>query len=235
MSVDRMYVYIVGPYDELAYVPGQFETPGGNNHLRITNIYVSSEASIYNGRVFLFYIFFRILKFDQGRRIWNIPKHLATFSFTQLPPQKNRSEPKRVHIKVSQPHIDGSKPNPPFFSAICTLNPYRYIPSFPLNTDYIPFVNFTSTQPPLPGLQESYSEISTNQWRTYNLTTKGRASIISVKPANDSEDGGESLERGEFADGVHFPKVKPVSGVYLEGMVLTVSEPIDEVTKRQKR
>ncbi len=41
----------VGPYDELIYVAGFFKTPGSKSLApRITNIYVSSTASVWNGR-----------------------------------------------------------------------------------------------------------------------------------------------------------------------------------------
>ena len=51
----------VGPYDELCIIPGAFQAPETvgckGNHLRITGIWVSQEATLLN-----------------GRRSWNIPK-----------------------------------------------------------------------------------------------------------------------------------------------------------------
>jgi hypothetical protein len=51
----------VGPYHELLLIPGSFRC-GAHKHFSITKIYVSSQASV-----------------DNGRRNWGIPKELATF------------------------------------------------------------------------------------------------------------------------------------------------------------
>lgn len=41
----------VGPYDELLYIPGKFTVPlTGEEKMRITRIYVSTKASVYNGK-----------------------------------------------------------------------------------------------------------------------------------------------------------------------------------------
>ncbi|KAJ7617744.1 hypothetical protein FB45DRAFT_1102956 [Roridomyces roridus] len=55
----------VGPYDELIYIPGRWAYNLTDSGLRITQIYVSTNASVFNGRT-----------------NWNIPKHLAVFNFT---------------------------------------------------------------------------------------------------------------------------------------------------------
>ena len=48
----------VGPYDEIVFSPGEFETPGRKEKgLRLTRLYVSQKQTCYN-----------------GRRNWNIPK-----------------------------------------------------------------------------------------------------------------------------------------------------------------
>lgn len=52
----------VGPYRELAFVPGSFRF-GARQLLSITKIYVSTQASV-----------------DNGRRNWGIPKELASFT-----------------------------------------------------------------------------------------------------------------------------------------------------------
>ncbi|KAJ7290206.1 hypothetical protein C8J57DRAFT_1610786 [Mycena rebaudengoi] len=56
----------VGPYDELIYIPGRWAYNLTNSGLRITQIYVNSNASVYN-----------------GRKNWNIPKHQAVFDFAK--------------------------------------------------------------------------------------------------------------------------------------------------------
>jgi hypothetical protein len=55
----------VGPYDELLFIPGLFEV-GGRTAFSISQIYVSSEASVVNGRA-----------------NWGIPKDRADFEITK--------------------------------------------------------------------------------------------------------------------------------------------------------
>jgi len=52
----------VGPYHELLFIPGSFPFEDGRKHLSISRIFVSSQASV-----------------DNGRRNWGIPKELAEF------------------------------------------------------------------------------------------------------------------------------------------------------------
>lgn len=56
----------VGPYRELLFIPGQFKQ-GRRRYYSITKIYVSTEASLVNGRA-----------------NWGIPKELAQFSLEQI-------------------------------------------------------------------------------------------------------------------------------------------------------
>ncbi|KAI9925099.1 hypothetical protein MW887_006507 [Aspergillus wentii] len=104
----------VGPYDEVLWAPGYFKVPAtGKKRERITNIYVSSVDSVYN-----------------GRRNWNIPKQLASFKFhpsdTKFPPYKR--------IEVSLPDNTDN----PFISL--DLKPMSLLsrPFLPLSTSYIP-------------------------------------------------------------------------------------------------
>ncbi|KAL0572109.1 hypothetical protein V5O48_009862 [Marasmius crinis-equi] len=78
----------VGPYDELIYIPGRWAYASGRNGLRITRLYVSTDASVFNGRT-----------------NWNIPKHRANFSF--------HKDGAITTVSVSSPET----PNKPFFSA----------------------------------------------------------------------------------------------------------------------
>lgn len=52
----------VGPYHELLFIPGRFAFEDGRRHLSISRIFVSTQASV-----------------DNGRRNWGIPKELAAF------------------------------------------------------------------------------------------------------------------------------------------------------------
>ena len=117
-----------GPYDELLIVPGNFSIPGQTQALRrTTRIYVSQSESCYNGRY-----------------NWNIPKHLARFTFTPptTVPHPHPSHPLTVSVFPPSPSA-----TTPFFTA--TLTPARYLPSFPFNTSYLP-LSATMAQPPLP-------------------------------------------------------------------------------------
>lgn len=60
----RYFASPVGPYDELLVIPGRFQS-GGAAGFTIGDIWVSSEASV-----------------DNGRRNWAIPKKLARFEVT---------------------------------------------------------------------------------------------------------------------------------------------------------
>ncbi|KAH8822555.1 hypothetical protein DL96DRAFT_1618167 [Flagelloscypha sp. PMI_526] len=58
-----VYSYSESPVDdELIYAPGNMKNEDGSMGTRITRIYVSSDASVYN-----------------GRKNWNVPKELADF------------------------------------------------------------------------------------------------------------------------------------------------------------
>ncbi|PVH79951.1 hypothetical protein DL98DRAFT_549382 [Cadophora sp. DSE1049] len=149
----------VGPYDEFILVPGKFEyevelkDKDGNvrketkKNLRVTRIYVSQEATCWN-----------------GRNNWNIPKHLADFEFEPL---ANNA----IRISVFPLELDGSgatrtRSTSAFFSAI--YKPIAYAPSFPLSTAAAKYVglDLTLVQPPLPdGTNLSEAElVGTKQW-----------------------------------------------------------------------
>ncbi len=61
-----------GPYDELLFTPGRFHSPRGNFR-SITKIYVSTWASVIN-----------------GRRNWGIPKEIAQFTWDACDEQTER-------------------------------------------------------------------------------------------------------------------------------------------------
>ncbi|KAI9817142.1 MAG: hypothetical protein M1827_001254 [Pycnora praestabilis] len=136
----------VGSYDELLIIPGFFGVPGTKDkNFRVTRIYVSQRATCYN-----------------GRKNWNIPKHLARFSFSH-PPTRGTSPPETLTVDIFPP--DPAEPKP-FFTA--SLSPFRWIPSMPFSTNVFPWVGVDSTlvQPPLPASKESGEEFlcGTNLW-----------------------------------------------------------------------
>ncbi|EMD87117.1 hypothetical protein COCC4DRAFT_41318 [Bipolaris maydis ATCC 48331] len=128
----------VGPYDEIIFVPGNFTTPLlpptpssiPAKALRISRIYVSQRTTTYNGRL-----------------NWNIPKHLARFTFSSPPTAAGASPPASLTVKVYPPSSQAGDSTPPFFA--CTLTPWTWIPALPVNTAYIP-LNLTVVQPPIP-------------------------------------------------------------------------------------
>lgn len=143
----------VGPYDELIVTPGAHEYVVEENgrrvtkrNVRITRIYVSQKYTCWN-----------------GRKNWNIPKHLARFDFKDDPDGTTQ-------IKVF-PHDTSGDPSEatpstiPFFQA--TFKPMRYVPSFPTTTGLLKYVgvDITLVQPPLPEGKGSQNELpGTEQW-----------------------------------------------------------------------
>jgi hypothetical protein len=184
----------VGPYDELIYAPGAFHYPGGEKpRLQITRIYVSSEASAYN-----------------GRKNWNIPKHLARFSFE---PQTNDDTTVKVNVYPPKP---GS---PPFFSAL--LKTYRFPPPVQFDLGRIPFADLTLVQPPLPANETDPALAGTETWKSVLPGLKGRIALTSVKPGGVIRD-----EKGrlQYGDGIGFPQMS-MGLKWLDGMVLDFPEP----------
>ncbi|KAF5026290.1 hypothetical protein F66182_1611 [Fusarium sp. NRRL 66182] len=148
----------VGPYDELILVPGNFgyeREDGSGRRVRkkgakITRIYVSQKYTCYN-----------------GRKNWNVPKHLAQFTWTD---NADGSTTVKVHPHDTTTTTDSisesASPDPtPFFQA--TFKPIRYTPSFPFRTSWINSLGFDTTLilPPLPEGSGSQGELpGTDRW-----------------------------------------------------------------------
>ncbi|KAJ0423277.1 hypothetical protein BJY00DRAFT_310407 [Aspergillus carlsbadensis] len=187
----------VGPYDELILIPGRAVNPhSGKAELRISTIYVSTDASVWN-----------------GRRNWNIPKHRAVFDFKPV----GKSD---LELRVYHPPDSPAPLNPkvPFFSALLKGSALPRIP--------VPRITPLSiVQPPLlksrwpAGIQDA--TIATddsengreNPWLLIKPGFKGK---LALAYAGKLEDGEETLEY--HGDGVGFPRVKLWSvGSVLEG------------------
>ncbi|KAF8191923.1 hypothetical protein K438DRAFT_2018121 [Mycena galopus ATCC 62051] len=146
----------VGPYDELIYIPGRWDYNLTDSGLRITQIYVSSNASVFNGRT-----------------NWNIPsdihaQHLAVFDF-------ETSVDGSTTVTVSPPD-DISNPH---FKA--TLTPATgQIPlqiNSTLTGDYLSLI-----QPSIPASPTNPVEVGTDTWKQLLLdvtTDSLAASVIS--------------------------------------------------------
>lgn len=174
----------VGPYDELMYVPGQFAVPPNKSAAnRITRIYVSTKESVYN-----------------GRKNWNIPKHVAHFTF--VPSGAASASPSALpysRIAVAPPDA----PEDPFF--VLDLAPTLLLGRgvLPFNSRFVPFSSRIAC-PPLPQ-SERWKEdacVGTDRWVALTPGMSGKAGFFSAK-------GG--LPGGAFADNVGFPDVRPFS------------------------
>ncbi|EJD36013.1 hypothetical protein AURDEDRAFT_74728 [Auricularia subglabra TFB-10046 SS5] len=188
----------VGPYDELIYLPGDFITPSGGKAARITRIYVSTAESVYNGA---------------WRRNWNIPKHIARFSFT---PQENN----RTLIEVFSHGSDASEA--PFFAAIAT--PQKFVPALPFTTRWLG--GGPLPHPPIPAdPADRPEEVGTAEWTQVDYEVHGWIKIVWWEPAPTR--AGSKIPPGEYADGVGFPKIDIRSfGVWwLPGMNLEFGAP----------
>jgi hypothetical protein len=145
----------VGPYDELAILPGFFrQKDKREKYARISRIYVSQKDTCYN-----------------GRKNWNIPKHVARFEFTGLAgsAEQQRLLPGNEPEQQSAFRVDVFRDNPsterPFFSA--TLTPVRIpLPYIPFSSTWLTTlgINPPLLQPPLPQ-GGSPEECGTRSWK----------------------------------------------------------------------
>lgn len=174
----------VGSYNELTLSPGYFEnvtkptTPGTGraapeapgsrkpkrrqkNHLKITGIWVDSEATVMN-----------------GRKNWGIPKHMARFELTFSDPKNPRS--RLVEVKVfavppSSQEASSSTANvgevtpaenneAPFFRA--RFEPIAYAPPINFKSSWMDFLGFPTSilQPPIPTGDPPEVEVGTDTW-----------------------------------------------------------------------
>jgi hypothetical protein len=83
------------------------------------------------------------LTMSSGRKNWNIPKHLARFSFTE--------KGKSLILEVSPLAND----SPPFFKV--NLAPFSYLPAVPFSTNMSKYVgmDLRLAQPPLPAATQA--------------------------------------------------------------------------------
>jgi len=168
-----------GPYDELLFVPGNLKNPTTDKKaaLSVTRIYVSSLASVVN-----------------GRRNWNIPKHLGRFEFTSITPSDPLS-PVKVSVYASTSSTEFAPA--PFFSSLIT--PSRYIPSFPFNAKYTG-LDLTLIQAPLSQLNRP-ELVGTEKWISIVPGYTGWGRFMYHKGTLEGENG----DGTKYADGVAFP------------------------------
>ncbi|KAF1954650.1 hypothetical protein CC80DRAFT_123536 [Byssothecium circinans] len=161
----------VGPYDELMLIPGDFTVPspdGGppeipRKALRICRIYVSQRTTTYNGRL-----------------NWNIPKHLARFHFSAPPTPAGKSPPETLDIAVYPPGSEEGDNVRPFFA--CTLQPFRWIPSMPFSSKWMP-MSTMHAQPPIPEAEGHKQAVKSELERESN--GNGKIDDYDINPANE--------------------------------------------------
>ena len=163
----------VGPYDELLVIPGTYQIADGpqrgKSRLRITRIYVSQRETTYN-----------------GRKNWNIPKHLARFEFSAPPVGQGEKPSKELTVSVCPP-AGREDSDRPFFTA--TITPSKWLPAFPFSTAWLP-MNVTLVQPPLPA-GENELLCGTEDWKMFRpklFTKRARLMYASAAAGNDDMD-----------------------------------------------
>ncbi|GAA5898824.1 hypothetical protein JCM8208_005405 [Rhodotorula glutinis] len=195
----------VGPYDELMIIPGLFSHPsedGGEPSyvLAITRIYVSTAASVAN-----------------GRRLWGIPKHRAEFDF-------QTSSSGRTTLSVSHP----SSPSTAFFRI--ALRHSRLTPlSIPIRTSWLSTrlaracmagYEPALVQPPLPAADDGDDQgtgqlaealVASDEAYRVEPSAAGWARAVVVEPLPDDEavegkDGSSGRDWSGFGDGEGFPR-----------------------------
>ncbi|KIK69050.1 hypothetical protein GYMLUDRAFT_633942 [Collybiopsis luxurians FD-317 M1] len=150
----------VGPYDELIYVPGKWVYDDGMKGFRITTIYVSSNASVFN-----------------GRQNWNIPKHLANFDF-------QTNDLGETSVSVTLPGSDK-----PFFSAnlLPTTLPIPIEVNTTLTAGYL---NFVQPPIPAGNLPVEIGTTTWKQFLLDGKTATLQANVISgAMPGGQIGDG----------------------------------------------
>ncbi|KAF1968273.1 hypothetical protein BU23DRAFT_480788 [Bimuria novae-zelandiae CBS 107.79] len=232
----------VGPYDELALIPGSFTVPQPTSTnlntgikipksaLRISRIYVSQRTTAYNGRL-----------------NWNIPKHLARFSFSSPPTPSGTPPPSFLSVKVYAPGSSEGDGVAPFFSV--NLRPWKYVPAIPVNLKYLPF-KMWHAQPPIPTpsgfLRAAEQEIADKrEGRTVGEYEVSAKNEVAVMPGTESwrafdADGTVKRARGCWVEvvrsetageeeGKYFPQeLRPWSvGGWCEEAVLKIGKGVE--------
>ncbi|KAL9608217.1 MAG: hypothetical protein Q9167_006939 [Letrouitia subvulpina] len=200
----------VGVYDEMILIPGNFALPSGESHTRITRIYVSQRDTCYNGQ-FSLSLSLCVCKLypiklpaadkhasNQGRKNWNIPKHLARFEYTNTissPP-----------FSVSLFPYDDPSSKTPFFTA--SVAPLRFwTPSFPFSSNFTKYLGLSNVllQPPLPEGKDKEIEPGTEEC----LKTEGdifskSAKIVwfDMKQPGGGKEGKDGKERKNWWPGL---------------------------------
>jgi hypothetical protein len=136
---------------------------------------------------------------------WNIPKHLARFSFETLP--GNGLSIAVYPLQDDEP-LSGSKSSTtPIFTA--RYQPISYLPCFPMSTSLAKYIgqDLSLAQPPLPQGRDNAEElVGTDKWRRVlpnEFSSRTSLGWWDLKQDNASEEGGllTTVENGEDREG----------------------------------
>ncbi|PFH59769.1 hypothetical protein XA68_11900 [Ophiocordyceps unilateralis] len=213
----------VGPYDELAIIPGKFEwsrqTPDSKHvksqDYKVSRIYVSQKHTCYNGRV-------NNMKANEDSiSDWNIPKHLARFEW-----ERNYDGSQTVKVFPHDMTTDDNETHSssrPFFRA--TMKNIPFIPSFPFSTSWLKYVGIPTraVHPQLPEGKGSQGELpGTDRWCIISPAIKGNdTALITIDMSQnegEDEDGGDG---GNFWPGLGRWHV----GMKMKNAVMTLGPP----------
>ncbi|KAK4200041.1 hypothetical protein QBC40DRAFT_226474 [Triangularia verruculosa] len=206
VQIIRYHETPVGPYDELILCPGTFEYPLPDSQdqpaakktgkaMRITRIYVSQKYTCWN-----------------GRKLWNLPKHLARFEWSTPDPSNPQVQTLRVyphdHSPPGVPYnaTESSPSTTPFFK--CTLKTIPYLPSFPFSNLWLPKmgIDVTLVQPPLPeNSQASQGELpgTGEDWvKMGGYEQVSKRCKVMWADMDQNEEGGEKKEKDNFFPGL---------------------------------
>ncbi|KAI9677714.1 MAG: hypothetical protein M1829_002486 [Trizodia sp. TS-e1964] len=210
MQIVRYSDTPVGPYDELLLLPGAFSVPGTSpekKHNRVTRIYVSQKATTYN-----------------GRKNWNIPKHLARFAFSHPPTRQGSRPPDTLTVEVFPPGENTA----PFFTA--TLRAFRWVPAVPYWQGLVEAcgVDMFLVQPPLPA-GKAKEECGTQEWRkTKAVFSSPRMRGMWVDLNARAVGGGEAQALLGGGEEGWWPEIRPwAMGLWLEDVTLEFGVPVE--------
>ncbi|TDZ22920.1 hypothetical protein Cob_v004410 [Colletotrichum orbiculare MAFF 240422] len=209
----------VGPYDELLVVPGFFKYNRTNEagrgvekeNVRVSRIYVSQKYTCWN-----------------GRKNWNIPKHLARFDWIE---SDNGETAVKVYPYDTTGDVNESAPaEKPWFQA--KFKP-DLLSGLPFSTDLYKIlgINATLAQPPLPYADSANGELpGTDHWAA---TVPGQVTDNASLGIFDLDQGEGDIVDGKGTNAVgdeHFPNFWPgllrfSPGMKLENTTITFSEP----------
>ena len=123
---------------------------------------------------------------SQGRRNWNVPKHLARFEFVPSP-----TNPKATEVRIYAPLNESTPGAPsddpiafaerPFFAALLTPGS---LPAIPYNVKYSPF-DLVLVQPPLEESPTAGLDglVSASTWKSILPGFKGSIKLGQYLPS----------------------------------------------------